>query len=210
MIANLAAGFLFGLITSMPIAGPVSIFIFQRGLSGRWRAGLGVASGAAVAEAGWCLVALLGAGQIMSRWLPAEWMAKAVGAVILLALGVFFVTRKKPVTEIDEELISSFNPWREFILGFSLVAGNLAMPLNWLGFLTIAVGYGFDPFASSPLTFIIGVAMGIITWFAILLKLLDHFRTRVAPSRIQWFMRAMGMIMIIMALMSFFRDSPMV
>ncbi len=205
----MGAGFLFGLVTSMPIAGPVSIFVFQRGLSGRWKSGLVLASGAALAEAGWCLVALLGAGQIMSRWLPAPWMAKAIGAVVLAGLGVYFFTRKAPVTLVDEKSIPISKPWRDFLLGFTLVAGNFAMPLNWLGFLTIAVSWGMNPFDCPPFVFIVGVSLGIISWFALLLKVLDFSRTRLAPAKIQLFMRGMGLLLIVAAVTTFFRESAM-
>jgi len=201
------AGFLFGMVTSMPIAGPVSIFVFQRGLSGKWKAGLNLAIGAAITEAGWCLVVLLGAEQILERWLPSEWIARAVGMVILLVLGIYFLTRKAPVVENNNHSQSAGNFLKEFVLGFSLVAGNPAMPFNWLGFLTIAVGFGFRPAAGPPLLFVAGVALGIIVWFAILLKLLDHFRTRVAPDRIQLFMRGMGLLMIATAIVTFFYES---
>ena len=102
MITNLAAGFALGWVGSMPIAGAVSIFVFQRGLAGRVKAGMSLSAGAAVAEAAWCLLAMLGAEQIMIRWPGAEGIAKIVGAVILLGLGGYFLTRKSAGIAIDE------------------------------------------------------------------------------------------------------------
>ena len=99
MITNLAAGFALGWVGSMPIAGAVSIFVFQRGLAGRVKAGMSLSLGAAVAEAAWCLLALVGAEQIMVRWPAAEGIAKVVGAIILVGLGIFF---------FDQENFGSF------------------------------------------------------------------------------------------------------
>ena len=45
MMSSLAIGFALGWVGSMPIAGAVSIFIFQRGLAGRVRDGLLLSAG---------------------------------------------------------------------------------------------------------------------------------------------------------------------
>jgi len=204
MIVNLLAGFVLGWVGSMPIAGAVSIFVFQRGLSGRLKAGLALSAGAAVAEAAWCLLAMLGAEQIMTRWPGAEGVAKIVGAVILLVLGIYFLTRKASAPPADEKTLATENYQREFWIGFSLVGGNISVPLNWLALLTVAVGLGFHPETASPVVFIAGVALGIIGWFALLLKLLDTFRSRFGPDKVQWIMRGMGLVLIITALVTYF------
>ena len=204
MITHLLTGFILGWVGSMPIAGAVSIFVFQRGLSGRLKAGFALSCGAAVAEALWCLLAMLGAEQIMSRWPAAEGIAKIVGAVILLALGLYFLTRQSSAPPADEETLATENYLRQFWIGFSLVGGNISVPLNWLALLTVAVGLGFQPAAASPYVFVFGVALGILGWFALLLKLLDVFRSRFGPDKVQWIMRCMGLILIVTALVSFF------
>ena len=205
MITNLAAGFALGWIGSMPIAGAVSFFVFQRGLAGRLKAGMALSVGAAVAEAAWCLLALVGAEQIMARWPAAEGIAKVVGAVILVGLGIYFFTRKASVPSPDEQASIVENYFKDFWLGFSLVGGNISVPLNWLGFLTIAVGMGYHPEEASPAVFIVGVALGIIGWFGLLLKLLDIFRSKISHSHIQWVMRAMGLMLIVTAGVAFWR-----
>ncbi len=205
MITNLAAGFALGWVGSMPIAGAVSIFVFQRGLAGRVKAGMSLSAGAAVAEAAWCLLALVGAEQIMVRWPAAEGIAKVVGAVILVGLGIFFLTRKTSVPSRDEQASIVENYYKEFWLGFSLVGGNISVPLNWLGFLTIAVGMGFHPETASPAVFIFGVALGSVGWFGLLLKLLDVFRSRISHKHIQWIMRTMGLLLILTAGVAFLR-----
>ncbi len=205
MIIHLAAGFALGWLGSMPIAGAVSIFVFQRGLSGRLKAGLSLSAGAALAEALWCLVAILGADQIMDRWPAAEGIARMVGAIILLGLGIFFLTRRECALPADDKTLANENHLREFWLGFSLVGGNISVPLNWLALLTIAVGLGFHPESASPLIFVLGVALGIVGWFALLLKLLDRFRARFGPDKVQWVMRGMGLLLIVTALVTWLR-----
>ncbi len=205
MSTQLAAGFALGWLGSMPIAGAVSIFIFQRGLAGRLKAGMMLSVGAALAEAAWCLLAMLGAEQIMTRWPGAEGIARIVGAVILLVLGIYFLTRKASVPISDDNSVPEENLFKDFWIGFSLVAGNISVPLNWLAILTIAVGLGFHPYAGNALVFVIGVAFGIVSWFSVLLKLLDIFRNKFAPARIQWIMRGMGLLLIVTGIVAFFR-----
>ena len=77
MIGAFGVGFLMGWVGSMPLAGAVSIFVFQRGLAGQFRRGILLAAGAATAEAIWCLIAVIGAEQILSRWPGLEVVAKS-------------------------------------------------------------------------------------------------------------------------------------
>jgi len=197
---SLGMGFVMGWVGSMPLAGAVSIFVFQRGLTGHFRQGIVLAAGAAVAEAVWCLVALVGAGQILSRWPNLEGPARTVGGLILLALGLYFLTRKNTLPDPGKEPASSPETshtfLREFWLGFVLVAGNISIPFTWLGFITVAVSWGFNPTSGPAWLFSTGVALGIMGWFAFLLKLLAAFRSRFRPRTHEHLMNAMAFLLL--------------
>lgn len=209
MIESLVVGFVMGWVGSMPLAGAVSIFVFQRGLAGHFRRGLVLASGAAVAEAIWCLIAVVGAEQILSRWPNLETVAKSLGGIILLALGVYFLRSRNtlPSTEDspDQELDISGTMLREFWLGFVLVAGNISIPFTWLAMITIAVSLGLDPLAGPPWLFAVAVAFGIMGWFTVLLKLLGVFRARFRPSTHELLMKAMGILLLAVGLFTLLR-----
>ena len=196
MIESLGIGFALGWLGSMPVAGAVSVFVFQRGLAGRVRDGLLLTAGAAVAEALWCGVARYGAEQVFTRWPAVAAVAEVVGAVILLALGAYFLRLKNrlPDPERSRPAVSAV---REFDLGFTLVAGNISIPVNWLVLITVVVGLGFDPFAGPPGSFSLGVALGIMAWFTVLLLLLDRFRTRFADRTLSRIMQGMGGLLIV-------------
>jgi len=200
MISALAMGFIMGWVGSMPLAGAVSIFVFQRGLAGRFRRGITLAAGAAVAEAVWCLVALIGAEQILTRWPNLDGPARTVGGLILLALGLYFLFQKNtlPATEDKPspapEAVHAL--LREFWLGFVLVAGNISIPFTWLAMITVAVSWGLDPVAGPPWLFTTRVPIGILVWFALLLKLLTMFRTRFRPRTHELLMKAMGILLL--------------
>ncbi len=196
MMESLGIGFVLGWVGSMPVAGAVSIFIFQRGLAGRVRDGMSLAAGAAVAEGLWCAVARYGAGQVLGRWPAVGPVADVVGGLILIALGVYFLRLKKrlPAADQDSEALSTS---REFVLGFVLVAGNIAIPVNWLALITIVISLGLNPFTGPPGSFSLGVALGIMAWFTVLLLLLNHFRSRLTDQTLTRIMQVMGAMLII-------------
>ncbi|MEN8006633.1 MAG: LysE family transporter [Candidatus Krumholzibacteriota bacterium] len=209
MIESVAVGFVMGWVGSMPLAGAVSIFVFQRGLAGHFRRGLVLASGAAVAEAAWCLIAVVGAEQILSRWPNLEGVAKSVGGIILLALGIYFLRSRNSLPTPDDDSVKELDTpdtlLREFWLGFVLVAGNISIPFTWLAMITVAVSLGFDPVAGPPWIFSVAVAAGIMGWFTVLLKLLGAFRARFRPSAHELLMKAMGFLLIAVGLFTLVR-----
>lgn len=197
MAAALAYGFLFGWIGSMPIAGAVSVFVCQRGLAGSFRNGLALASGAALAEGAWCLVVIQGAGQLFTRWPVAAAVAKTVGGVLLVCLGVYFLTRH---TTLLNHRAPAEEPARrlrdEFRIGATLVGFNLAIPVNWLAAVTVAVSLGLVPPVTPP-TFALGVTFGVVAWFALLLRLLIGFRPRLRASVLDRVMHFLGTLLLV-------------
>ena len=195
-MAPVVLGFALGWIGSMPIAGAVSIFVFQRGLAGRVRDGLRLAAGAGVAEACWCLAARFGAAQVISRWPGIGVVAGVAGGIILVGLGIYFVLLRRNIVASAEASVADDTPGN-FRLGFALVAGNISVPVNWLALVTIAHSLGLEPFVGPPGSFALGVALGITGWFALLLLLLDRFRSRFAQGTLSAIMRGMGALLVL-------------
>lgn len=196
MMVALAYGFLFGWVGSMPIAGAVSVFVCQRGLAGNFRNGLALASGAALAEGAWCLVVLQGAGQLFTRWPAAAAVAKTLGGVLLVCVGAYFLTRH---TTLLNHRAPAEEPARrlrdEFRIGATLVGVNLAIPVNWLAAVTVAVSIGLVPTVPPP-TFALGVTFGVLAWFAFLLRLLVGFRRRLRASVLDRVLHILGILLI--------------
>lgn len=196
MMVALAYGFLFGWVGSMPIAGAVSVFVCQRGLAGNFRNGLALASGAALAEGAWCLVVLQGAGQLFARWPAAAAVAKTLGGVLLVCVGAYFLTRH---TTLLNHRAPAEEPARrlrdEFRIGATLVGVNLAIPVNWLAAVTVAVSIGLVPTVPPP-TFALGVTFGVLAWFAFLLRLLVGFRRRLRASVLDRVLHILGILLI--------------
>lgn len=194
MTESLLLGFALGWIGSMPIAGAVSIFIVHHGLAGRVRDGLRLAAGAGIAEALWCTAVQLGAGRLFEHWPSLKKLAETGGGVILVGLGLYFLLRRpKPAATMERVGNRTDGNFR---LGFALVAGNAAVPVNWLALLAIMHSLGLDRRVSSSGAFSTGVALGIFGWFTFLLVTLDFFRGRFAPRTIGLVGKGMGALLI--------------
>jgi len=204
-MSSLGIGFALGWIGSMPVAGAVSVFVFQRGLAGRVRAGLFLSAGAAIAEVLWCAVARFGAAQLIDRWPVAGSVAKVAGGLILIGLGIYFLRLKRrlPAGGTDDSVSSSA---REFGLGFTLVAGNISIPINWLALLAVVYSLGLDPFTGPPGFFSLGLALGIMGWFTALLLLLDRFRSRFTDATLSWIMQGMGALILLTGVVALIRS----
>lgn len=196
MSGSLLIGFVLGWLTSMPVAGAVSIFIVHRGLAGRVRDGLRLAAGAGVAEALWCAAVRLGLGHLFERWPGLERVAEVGGGVILVGLGIYFL-RRRVRTGDGAGREDAGGRTGNFRLGFALVAGNIAVPVNWVALLAIVQSLGFAPLEGPPGTFALGVALGIFGWFTFLLLTLDFFRDRFPTGAPQRIVRAMGLLLVI-------------
>jgi len=196
MLTSLGTGFLLGWVGSMPVAGAVSIFVFQRGLAGRVREGLYLSCGAAIAEGLWCALARFGAEQLLNRWPTLGRNAEVLGGLLLIALGLYFfrVRHKIPTEQVDQNKNA---PLKEFTLGFTLVAANLAIPINWLALIALATTLGLNPTSGPPGALSLGVTLGITAWFTLLLVILNHYRKNFTPKTLSTIMKSMAALLTI-------------
>jgi threonine/homoserine/homoserine lactone efflux protein len=182
MIAALASGFVLGGLGSLPIAGAVSVFVCRRGLAGHFRHGVVLAVGAALAEGAWCLLVLVGADRLLTRWPVVVAVAQTAGGLLLLALGIVFLVRRVVLSAASGDGEPELCRLRdEFRLGATLAGANLAMPVNWLALSTLAISFGLHP-QLHPGFFAAGVVLGIVTWYTILLHLLSHVRRQLSTA----------------------------
>ncbi len=194
MTASLALGFALGWVGSMPIAGAISFFVCHRGFAGRSGHGLALAAGAAVAEAGWCLAILLGADELMDRWPAVGGVARSIGGLFLVVLGIVVFLRRRGSARRALGKQAGTDAARplprlrdETHLGATLVIANPAIPFNWLALITIAISLGLDP-GRAPVAFALGVSLGIMGWFSVLLRIITAWRERmneVVLARVQ-------------------------
>jgi threonine/homoserine/homoserine lactone efflux protein len=196
MITALVAGFVIGGVSSMPVAGAVSVFVCRRGLAGHLRQGLALAVGAALAEGAWCLLVLTGAGRVVSRWPVVATVARFAGGLLLLGLGFVFLIRHvqtPALAEGDEPPLPRLRD--DFRLGATLAGANLAIPVNWLALSALAISWGLHP-QIQPEIFAAGVFLGIVTWYVILLALLAHLGRLIPATAIDRLQHLLGVVLI--------------
>ena len=195
MIIAALIGFLFGFIGSMPVAGPIAALVFARALQGRMRSGLRIAMGGAVAEAAYAALAFWGFAELLEQYPWVQQVSNAAAAVILTVLGILFVRHKpgEPQESPEED-----QPRSGFLLGFTITALNPTLIATWAAAAAMLLSTGLVAFEGAhALPFSVGAMVGIVAWFATLLRLVAHFRERFSYATLARVIRAMGWFLLV-------------
>jgi threonine/homoserine/homoserine lactone efflux protein len=195
MIIAALLGFAFGFVGSMPVAGPISLLVFGRGLQDRARSGAYLAAGAAIAESVYAYLAFWGFSELLASAKWVELLSRGLAAVLLTGLGIHFVRRSPappppptglvPIREVGHK--------RSFMLGFTITALNPTLVASWGAAVTTLHSFHLVAFGPGrALPFSIGVCLGITSWFWILLGLLARYRNRFQASTVERVVGVMG------------------
>jgi threonine/homoserine/homoserine lactone efflux protein len=194
-------GFLFGFVGSMPVAGPVAVVVFGRGIEDRARSGLYIAIGSAVAESVYAYLAFWGFSAFLTKYKWIELVSTAAAALILTGLGLRFILRKPPAERPVDSGKRHVGKKRNFTLGFFLTALNPTLIATWTAAVTTVYSLQVVDFdESGALPFSLGAATGIVSWFATLLYLLKRFRARVSPAVLDRVVRVMGVFLVVLGI----------
>jgi len=197
MFIALLIGFVFGFVGSMPVAGPVSILVFGRGLQDRSRSAVYLAAGSALAESVYAYFAFWGFGALleMNPWL--EPITRGAAAVILTALGLHYALKRNNDAAADSGAPPSHGgAKRNFLLGVTITALNPTLMATWGAAVTTVHSLDLVSFqASRALPFSVGVFAGITGWFVLLLWLLTRFKGRFERSTLERAVRVMGWLL---------------
>ncbi|OQR94429.1 hypothetical protein THRCLA_08170 [Thraustotheca clavata] len=212
------AGFVFGFLGSIPIAGPTSAMVLKMGIQGEYWAAQSIALGGAAAEATYAGVAFWGFGSFLAGLdflLP---LSKVLGAVMLLAVGIYFLRldvrpqidsdsdRTSGKLYHDKSFLSSASVraelFKNMLLGFTMSGFNPALLATYTGALASVYHTGLLEFTLLLAIFFgFGVSCGISTWFYILLALLKKYKQRLKNQTIGLILRCMGVFMITLGLL---------
>lgn len=195
-------GVLVGLVSSIPPAGPGALLQVRRGLEGRFLAGMAAGVGGALADGGYCLLAVLGLGYLVTAFPAFSKGLSWGGLVVLLLIGVRFVWRKPP--RFEGRAKGSERPaalGRDFLLGFGLTASNPTNLVTWTTGVAIFVSLtSFDFRGIGRFTFPVGVAIGDVAWSAILLRFLTWKGQAICERYLAIAMRLVGVAILALAL----------
>ena len=194
MLVTALVGFLFGFVGAMPVAGPIAVLVFTRGVEGRFRSGLFIAVGASMSEQFYACLAFWGFSTFLARY---EWVvpvSRALAAAILAALGLVLARHRGGA---HAESPARENAAGSFFLGFSICALNPTFLATWTAATATLFSTGlvdFEPWLAVP--FALSVALGSVTWFGVLLALLRRYRGRFRQKTLDRIVRAMGIFLI--------------
>ncbi|MFQ5542410.1 MAG: LysE family transporter [Candidatus Binatia bacterium] len=174
MIASIA-GFLMGLIGSMPVAGPISLLVFHRGIIARYRDAWAIGVGGALAEGFYCALAVHGFSILHESFVP---LVKGVGILLPIALALYLILVRQETSR--DHLVSESSAATlggNFCIGLSVAALNPTLLLTWSGFVAVLFSLTDLRFhGSDRIVFAAGAVLGMVAWFSIFLTLLCRFR----------------------------------
>jgi len=166
----LLAGFLIGLVVSIPV-GPVNLTIINEGARRGFRWALLIAAGAIVMEIIYCALAFTSFAALFQKgYIKAA--LEVFSFAFMLFLGVKYLMAKSiPVVDriesgIEQRIEEKFHPHSAFMTGFVRTLANPGVLLLW-----IVVGANFisrgwvEPTMTGKLACLAGVAMGVGLWF---------------------------------------------
>lgn len=201
MITALLVGFALGWLSSVPVAGPIAALVVTRAIDGRFRAAGWVAVGSAVTEAVYAFLAFFGFSAFLTSYPVIKPISNGAGAVVLLALGVTFVRRSPTppkARSVPEDRDSAFG---NFALGAWICAINPTLIATWTAATTTLYASGIVSVTGEHAApFALGAALGITSWFLILVALLRRYRERFSHAALTRVIRVIGAVLILLAL----------
>jgi threonine/homoserine/homoserine lactone efflux protein len=195
MLIALLSGLGLGFAGSI-LAGPTSVVIVESALDNRPRRGLAIAGGAAIAEGLYAFVAFWGLTAFLTSYPMMRPVSRAIAGVVLCLVGVYLIRRRtKPAKEPNVPVVN--RDAHELLFGFTITLINPTLAVTWavaVAALDAAVSSAFGVWDAFP--FALGVSVGIVGWFWVLLRIMCRFRKSLPPASLNRIMRGTGVVLV--------------
>lgn len=199
LVTIAAIGFAMGFFGSIPLTGPIAVMAVSRAVKREYMQGMVVALGGTLGELIYCGLAVAGVGVALQQmpWLD-RWV-QLLSAALLFGVGIWFFFNVPEEPEDYGEPEEDYA--RTFASAFSVAALNPVMLLNWTAAVTVAFSLvGAEPGWTDGPPFVVGVGLGIVSWFAVLMRLLKHFQNSIPTSLLQIIQQIMSVLLVAVAL----------
>jgi threonine/homoserine/homoserine lactone efflux protein len=201
LVVSLIA-FVLGFVGSMPLAGPISVMVVSRGVTGYFREALLLALGASLAEGLYAGGAFWGFSALLARYALAIPISHAVTSVVLIAVGIHFL-RWKPTEEVEGAVAKRGAGRSAFALGFTASIVNPTLLITWSAVTTAIYSRQIVHMTGlMAIPFGVAAAAGIAAWNVVIVAILKRYRHKFPKRAIQWVIRGMGAVLILIALWS--------
>lgn len=196
MIVAFVTGLLMSFVGSMIPTGPIALIVIRRGIAGHRLGALALVSGAALAEAGYALLAYLGISFALARYPIQASLLQVIACIILVAFAMMCIFSHK-LPKPDRK--SSGYAGANFLLGLSIAGLNPTFLVTWAGAVAVARGAGLISGIHTAPGFAVGVIVGPILWFWLLLKVLTRHVEDLHPDILRKIEKAVPIILLILA-----------
>ncbi len=189
-MSALLSGIGVGFAVAMPV-GPIGILCIKRSLKDGYAAGLATGLGAATADASYGLLVALGLS--FSGLMAQAQALQFGGGILIIILGLFSLRGfffPKPKAEIGTATRNLLSAW------FSTYLLTLTNPMTILAFVGLIAGLGTAS-ASGPYWLVLGVFIGSLLWWLILVQGVLLLKSRLPMDALRWLDFISGMVLLI-------------
>ncbi len=181
-------GLMAGLAIAAPV-GPVNVLCASRTLSRGRASGLLSGLGAAAADALYGSIAAFSITFIIDFLLREEFWFRVIGGILLMAIGVFYL--RKPAVSLAIEARTGATH-SDFVSTLLLTLTN---PTTVLSFLAVLTGLGTGGHRQWDQTVLLvgGIFAGSMSWWVILVLIVNHLRDRFDARSFRWMNRIAGL-----------------
>jgi threonine/homoserine/homoserine lactone efflux protein len=163
-------------IGSMTPTGPIALLVLKRSLGKHNLGALSLAAGAALAESGYALLAYLGVNFALSRHPIGMSALRIIVALMLIVIAVVCMFSSNKPKELKREY-----PGANFMLGLTIAGLNPSFFITWTGAITAMRGAGLLSNIHAAPAFAVGVIIGPVLWFWILIRVLAWNAEKISP-----------------------------
>ncbi len=193
MTSLLLAGILAGLVVSVPL-GPVGVIIIRKTLNkGRW-SGYISGAGATVADTFFAIIAGFGVSIITNFIHDYQVQIRIIGGVILIFLA-YRIFRSNVVNQVRARGKKG-SLWADFMQAYFLTLSN-PLTIIAIGAIFATGSTGKEAGQQEILTLISGVLMGAVSWWILLVTMVNLFRRKIRLKTLWYINKVTGIIIFI-------------
>ena len=200
MSSLLLRGFLLGLaVAASP--GPIFFLCFRRTLAQGRLIGLASGLGVATADCFYAAIATFGVAALTSAFIAGRRPLAVIGGVILILLGARILMERRQSAAAAAPVVTARSVAWAYASTLGLTITNPATIVSFAA-LAATLGFGTGSYAVGPALVVVGVFLGSVTWWCILVVGASLLRSRVTPLVVQWISTVSGLAIAVLGILA--------